>query len=89
MKILFTILLLIASSSAWAVDIPDADSAGGQLFTASCSACHALPHPKRLDWPHWRHMLGLMQQRMAERGVPELSRDEWRRIADYLKSHAR
>jgi len=89
MRILFTILLLITSSSAWALDIPDADSAGGTLYAARCSTCHALPHPKRLDWPHWRHMLGLMQQRMAERKVPEPSRQEWRQIADYLKNHAR
>jgi len=89
MRVLFTILLLIASSSAWAMDIPNADSAGGKLFAARCSTCHALPHPQRLDWPHWRHMLGLMQQRMAERGAPEPSREEWRQIADYLKTHAR
>ncbi len=89
MKTLITIAILTVSMPAWGMDIPDADSAGGRLFAARCSGCHALPHPKRLDWPHWRHMLGLMKRRMAERGVAEPTKEEWRQIAAYLKSHAR
>jgi len=89
MRILLITLLLTWGSSAWASNIPDADSTGGKLFATRCSTCHALPHPKRLDWPHWRHMLGLMKSRMAERGVVEPSKEEWRRIAAYLKAHAR
>ena len=79
----------VAAGPAWGMDLPDADSAGARLFAARCSACHALPHPKRLDWPHWRHMLGVMRSRMHERGVPEPTREEWRQIAAYLKAHAR
>ncbi|MDQ6960660.1 MAG: hypothetical protein Q9M27_06465 [Mariprofundaceae bacterium] len=89
MRILLMVLLLTWGSSAWASNIPDPDSPGGKLFTQRCSACHALPHPKRLDWQHWRHMLNLMKQRMDERGVTEPSKEEWRWIASYLKAHAR
>ncbi len=89
MRVLITIALLLFTSPAWATDIPDADSHGAQLFTSYCSACHSLPHPKRLDWPHWRSMLHVMQQRMHERGVAEPSKEAWRQIAGYLKSHAR
>jgi len=89
MKTFVFILLLSVTSSAWGMDIPDADSVGGKMFAQRCSVCHALPHPKRLDWPHWRHMLGLMKSRMTERGVAEPSKEEWRQIASYLKAHAR
>jgi len=89
MKTLVFILLLSVTSPAWGMDIPDADSPDGKLFAARCSICHALPHPKRLDWQHWRHMLSLMKSRMTERGVAEPSKEEWRRIASYLKAHAR
>jgi len=89
MKILITALSLICVSPAWATEIPDADSAAAQLFAQHCSACHTLPSPKRLDWPHWRSMLHVMQQRMHERGVAEPTPDEWRKIAGYLKSHSR
>jgi len=89
MKILVTVLCLMFTAPAWATDIPDADSDAARLFAQHCSACHSLPHPKRLDWPHWRSMLHVMQQRMHERGVAEPSPEEWRQIAGYLKGHSR
>ncbi|MDQ6958597.1 MAG: hypothetical protein Q9M24_05735 [Mariprofundaceae bacterium] len=89
MRILLMALLLTWGPSAWASNIPDSDSPGGKLFATHCSACHTLPSPKRLDWPHWRHMLGLMKQRMDERSVTEPSKEEWRQISGYLKAHAR
>ncbi len=89
MKRILLIFALIFMTPAWGAEIPDADSAAAKLFAQKCSVCHAMPYPERLDWPHWRHMLGLMRQRMQERGVPEPSKEEWRQIAGYLKSHAR
>jgi len=89
MKILITVLCLMFTAPAWATEIPDADSAAAQLFAQHCSACHALPSPRRLDWSHWRNILHMMKQRMDERGVSEPPPDEWRQIAGYLKSHAR
>jgi len=89
MKHLLWIVGMFVASSAWAADLPEADAPGARLYAEKCSICHALPHPKRLDWPHWRHMLGVMRQRMHERDVPEPTKDEWRQIAAYLKAHAR
>ncbi len=89
MKTLMMIVLLSVASPAWGMDIPDADSAGGKLFAQKCSVCHALPSPRRLNWMYWQHILGLMKERMDERGVPEPSRKEWKLIASYLKAHAR
>jgi len=80
--------LLLFAGHGRAMEIPDAGSDGAKLFAARCGVCHALPHPRRLDWPHWRHMLRVMKQRMAERDIT-LPDTEWRRIAAYLKAHAR
>jgi len=88
MKKTIGILLLLIAPSAWAQTLPDATSASAKLFAQRCSSCHALPHPKRLDWPHWRHMLHVMRQRMGERGM-EMEPQEWQQIASYLKLHAR
>ena len=82
------IIVLLAASNGWAMDVPDADSAAAKLFASRCSVCHALPHPKRLDWPHWQQMLRTMHQRMTEKGMAMLD-GEWRQIATYLKQHAR
>jgi len=79
---------MLLTSPAWATEIPDAGSSAAKLFSQRCSACHSLPHPRRLDWPHWRSMLHVMKQRMAERDM-SMSDEEWRQIAGYLKSHAR
>jgi len=75
-------------SSAGATEIPDADSAAAKLFAQRCSVCHSLPHPARLDWPHWRSILHVMKQRMDERDI-SMPDQEWRQIAGYLQSHAR
>jgi len=70
------------------MDIPDADSAAAQLYAVRCSVCHSLPHPGRLDWPHWRSMLHEMKQRMDERGM-SMPDQEWQQLAHYIKAHAR
>lgn len=88
MKIIITILTLVFITPVWATEIPDASSASARLFSQRCSACHSLPHPARLDWPHWRSMLHVMKQRMDERRM-SMPNEEWRQIAGYLKQHAR
>ena len=88
MRTLMLVSLLCLAPSAWATDIPDADSASAQLYTERCSTCHALPHPKRLDWESWRHMLGVMKMRMDEKGM-QMEKAEWQQIAAYVKTHAR
>lgn len=85
---LMLVAMLAGSQAAMAMDIPDANSPAARLYAARCTACHALPHPKRLAWPAWRHTLHLMKQRMQERGM-QLRADEWRQIAAYLRRHAR
>ena len=88
----YTLLLLYLtgfSSIALATDIPDADSADAQVYMQTCAACHALPHPGRLDWQGWRDMLYLMDRRMSERGFDTPSKEDWQAMARYLKSHAR
>jgi len=88
MKLLITIVCLMFTSPAWATEIPDADSAAAQVFSQRCSVCHSLPHPARLDWPHWRSMLHVMKQRMNEKKI-SIPNEEWRQISGYLKQHAR
>ncbi len=88
---IFLSLMLAAPSigtAAAAMDIPDRGTVAAKLYAEQCSACHSLPHPGRLDWQHWRSMLRVMKHRMDERGMSMPDAD-WRRIAAYLKAHAR
>jgi len=69
--------------------IPDASSAGAQLYISKCGVCHSIPHPKRNSYPEWQHLLELMQQRMAEQKMPALTGGEKKVILGYLQHHAR
>ncbi|MDQ7011880.1 MAG: hypothetical protein Q9M29_08675 [Mariprofundaceae bacterium] len=81
--------LVVAAPSYAATPIPDADSPQAKIYAEKCSVCHVLPHPKRLHFAQWQHMLTLMDRRMKERHVPLPGKEERQAIVDYLKTHAR
>jgi len=69
--------------------MPEAQSAGARVFVSRCSTCHDTPHPRRHDYATWRYLVGLMEQRMAERGVAPLTDAERSAILAYLKDNGR
>jgi len=87
--LIIAVCLASAVTSYAATPIPDADSPQAKVYAEKCSVCHVLPHPKRLHFAQWQHMLTLMDQRMKERHVPLPSEEERQAIEDYLKTHAR
>ena len=89
MMIAMLVLMLGGARSVMAMGIPEPQSVAARLYEARCSVCHALPHPKRLDWPAWQHTLRVMRERIQQRGMSEPSKQEWRQISGYLKRHAR
>jgi hypothetical protein len=60
-----------------------------QVFMSRCSICHAPPHPKRHSYAEWQLLLPVMEQRMQERGMGELSDQDRVAILSYLKSNSR
>jgi len=82
-------MLLMAVPARAATPIPDADAPEAKIYAATCSACHALPHPKRLYYRQWEHMLKLMDVRIAERNMEPISDGDKKAIMVYLKHHAR
>ncbi|MCF7822041.1 MAG: diheme cytochrome c [Mariprofundaceae bacterium] len=86
--LMLTICMLAAPAHA-TTPIPDADSPQAKVYAEKCSICHVLPHPKRLSFNGWKHMLTLMDQRIQERGLSPLEPEERKAIAAYLERHAR
>jgi hypothetical protein len=89
-----TLGLLIAGCSSSGprpagIALPDAQTREARIFARRCSTCHDTPHPARHDYPGWQQLVGLMEQRMAERGIPALTGDERTAILAYLREHAR
>jgi hypothetical protein len=60
-----------------------------QAFSSHCSACHALPHPKRHRYPEWQRLVAIMEQRMQERGMAPLGDQQRRDILAYLRLNGR
>ena len=60
-----------------------------QVFMSRCSICHAPPHPKRHSYAEWQLLLPVMEQRMEERGMGQLSDQDRVAILSYLKSNGR
>jgi hypothetical protein len=69
--------------------LPDAQSDGARVYVERCGTCHATPHPRRHDFAGWRHLVGLMERRMAERGVAPLTDGERTAILAYLRDNGR
>jgi hypothetical protein len=86
---LILITCLLAPPVYAATPIPDADSPQAKVYAEKCTVCHVLPHPKRLSFNGWKHMLTLMDQRIEERNMSPLEPEERQAIETYLKRHAR
>ena len=69
--------------------LPDMDSAAAQTFVNRCSTCHAIPHPGRHTYQGWLHLVPIMEQRMAERGMAALTAEDREVILAYLQENAR
>ena len=58
------------------------------LFEGRCQMCHQLPEPGMLRPKQWRLILGTMQQRMQQAGVPQLTEEETEMILEYIASQS-
>lgn len=59
------------------------------LFEGRCQMCHQLPEPGMLRPKQWRLILGTMQQRMQQAGVPPLTEEETEMILEYIATQSR
>ena len=59
------------------------------LFEGRCQMCHQLPEPSMLRPNQWRLILGTMQQRMQQAGVPPLTADETEMVLEHIAAQSR
>ena len=86
---LLPVMALIAACSINAVTVTPEQAAQAQVFNTRCSVCHALPAAKRYNYAQWRDLLGIMEQRMQERGLAGLGERDRNAILAYLKRNGR
>ncbi|MDH3973074.1 MAG: diheme cytochrome c [Deltaproteobacteria bacterium] len=87
MKLLFPfvlLLILLSTSPVYAED------EGKELFTIRCAGfCHQLPEPSMLKAKQWRMIMTVMQDRMKQKGIDQLTEAEFEKIFSYLKKNSR
>ncbi len=83
------LLVLLAGCAGKATPIPEATGPDGTAYAEECGLCHQVPHPKRHTLAQWRHMVGLMEARRAEAGLPPMDAARRAQIGAYLERHAR
>jgi cytochrome c5 len=90
LALVLTALLVAACSHTPAnTDTSPELAAQTQIFSAHCGACHATPAPRRHNYEEWQLLLGVMEQRMQERGMNALSEQDRTAILAYLKRTGR
>jgi hypothetical protein len=68
--------------------LPDASSAGAQLYVSRCGNCHAPYNPHELTAPMWDTQVTMMEVKMQTAGLPPLTPDDRAAILEYLKRNA-
>lgn len=63
------------------------DTRAADLYVDRCTVCHETPSPRAHTESGWEPVLDRMQQNMRLMGVDTLSRDEKRRIWNFLQRH--
>ncbi|MDX8412320.1 MAG: hypothetical protein R8K46_10705 [Mariprofundaceae bacterium] len=88
-KTILLLIVVLSGCSGKPTPIPEADMADAKVFVTRCGSCHVAPHPKRLDFTDWQHMLKVMESQMQHRGMKPLAADERQAILGYLGRNAR
>jgi mono/diheme cytochrome c family protein len=82
------LLLLAATVSGCAPDLPEPESPGARLYAGRCGGCHRLYAPSVMTAAMWRVMVERMQAEFGRRGLAPLSAAESAEILAYLDRHA-
>jgi len=65
--------------------LPEEKSADAQVFIKRCSACHAIPHPSRLNFHHWKDKIVVMKNKQ----MPVITAKEKKSVLSYIKTQSK
>ncbi len=66
----------------------DLNSRAGQLFSSTCSRCHALPDPRQHTADQWPGVIARMEQNMRSSRLSVPDDNQIRQIQAFLEQHA-
>ncbi len=84
--------LLILSAVAFFINgcatlqtLPKEESADAQVYIKRCRACHAVPHPARLNYDMWKDKIVVMKGKQ----MPVITMQEKEDVISYIKGQSK
>ena len=65
--------------------LPEEKSADAQVYIKRCSACHAIPHPSRLKFHHWKDKIAVMKDKQ----MPVITAKEKKKVLSYINTQSK
>jgi cytochrome c2 len=65
--------------------LPEEKSADAQVYIKRCSACHAIPHPARINFNHWKDKIAVMKNKQ----MPVITTKEKESVLSYISTQSK
>jgi len=65
--------------------LPEEKSADAQVYIKRCSACHAIPHPARFKFHHWKDKIAVMKNEQ----MPVITAKEKESVLSYINTQSK
>ena len=65
--------------------LPKEESADAQVYIKRCGACHAIPHPARLNFKQWKDKIVVMKDKQ----MPVITVQEKNKVLSYINDQSK
>ena len=65
--------------------LPEEKSADAQVYIKRCSACHAVPHPARINFHHWKDKIAVLKNKQ----MPVITTKEKESVLSYINTQSK
>ncbi len=83
--LILPVLALFLNGCVTLQRLPEERSADAQVYIKRCSACHAIPHPARLKFNHWKDKIAIMKNEQ----MPVITAKEKESVLSYINTQSK
>ncbi len=83
--LILPVLAMFSNGCATLQRLPEEKSADAQVYIKRCSTCHAIPHPSRLNFHHWKDKSTVMKNKQR----PIITTKEKESVLSYIKTQSK
>jgi cytochrome c2 len=83
--LILPVLALILNGCITMQRLPEEKSADAQVYIKRCSVCHAIPHPSRINFHHWKDKITVMNNKQ----MPVITAKEKSDVLSYINTKSK